>query len=106
LLEREVYNSIGNVFELANAPREFISRCVLGGRCMISDNEKQIIEEKIVDFEAVSLYPSAMNRLYVLEGIPYVLEPEMLNVEFLRKHLFENDQVEPPEDRFISGFFI
>jgi hypothetical protein len=32
LLEREVYNKNGNIFELANAPREFISKCELRGR--------------------------------------------------------------------------
>jgi hypothetical protein len=99
LLEREVYNKNGNVFEIANTPREFISRCVLGGRSMMSDNQKQMTEEKhpsgadlqssnVVDFDAVSLYPSAMNRLYVLEGIPRVLIPEILSADFLTNHLF------------------
>jgi uncharacterized protein YbaR (Trm112 family) len=105
LLEREVYNKNGNIFELANASREFISKCVLGGRCMCCDNEKQFSEEKVVDFDTVSLYPSAMNRLYDLEGIPVVLSEEMLNVDYLTKHLFE-DQLEPNEERFISGFFV
>jgi hypothetical protein len=106
LLEREVYNKNCNVYELANAPREFISRCVLGGRCMIRDNQKIEVNDKIVDFDAVSLYPSAMNRLYVLEGIPIVLSPEMLEVQYLKSHLFEEDQTDPTEDRFISGLFI
>jgi hypothetical protein len=63
-------------------------------------------EDKVVDFDAVSLYPSAMNRLYVLEGIPYVLSSEMLSVDYLKKHLFDDDQVEPLSERFISCFFI
>jgi hypothetical protein len=78
LLEQEVYNKNGNIYELANTTREFISKCVLGGRCMIADNQKQIIEDKLVDFDAVSLYPSAMARLYVLESSPYVLTPKCL----------------------------
>jgi hypothetical protein len=106
LLDREVYNKNGNIFELSNTPREFISRCILGGRCMMADNEKQMTEDKVVDFDAVSLYPSAMNRLYVLEGIPYVLTPCRLSADFLIKHLFENDQIEPSESKFISGFFV
>jgi hypothetical protein len=73
---------------------------------MCCDNEKQMTTEKVVDFDAVSLYPSAMNRLYVLEGIPVVLKEEMLNVGYLMKHLFEEDQLEPNEERFISDFFI
>jgi hypothetical protein len=106
LLEREVYNQNGNIFELANTPREFISKCILGGRCMIADNQKQIIEDKVVDFDAVSLYPSAMVHLYVLEGIPYVLTPEMLSTEYLLSHLFDSDQVSPTTNKFISGFFV
>jgi hypothetical protein len=70
------------------------------------DNEKQITEEKIVDFDAVSLYPSAMNILYVLEGIPCVITSEMLASGYLLSHLFDDGQVEPTEDKFISGFFV
>jgi hypothetical protein len=73
---------------------------------MCCENEKQMYEEKVVDFDAVSLYPSARNRLYVLERIPNVLNEEMLDVEFLMKNLFEDDQVEPSEERIIGGFFI
>jgi hypothetical protein len=30
----------------------------------------------------------------------------MLSVDYLKKHLFDDDQVEPSSERFISGFFI
>jgi hypothetical protein len=54
-------------YELAGKPQEFILRCVSGGRCMTANNQKQWIEGKIQDFDAVSLYPSAM---YIMDGIP------------------------------------
>jgi uncharacterized protein YbaR (Trm112 family) len=79
LLELEVYNKNGNIFKLANAPLEFIRRCLLRGRCMCRDNVKQVTEEKVIDFDAVSLYSSAINRLYVLEGIPFLLSEDMLS---------------------------
>jgi hypothetical protein len=81
-----------------------MSRCVLGGRYMMADHKKRIVEEKVDDFDGVSLYPSAMNRLYVLEGIPEVIENPSL--EFLLEHLFLDEQTEPNEERFISGFFV
>ena len=62
--------------------------------------------EPIVDFDAVSLYPSAIHRLYLLEGMPQVLQPEQLNTNYLLEHLFEDEQIEPTNKRFISGFFI
>ena len=63
-----------NLFDLAGKPRDYCSRAIYGGRCMVSDNEKQINEsdKPIVDFDAVSLYPSAMARLYTVEGKPIV----------------------------------
>ena len=104
-----------NLYDLANTPREFISRCVTGGRCMLRDNRKCKTQSSspigqsstpIVDFDAVSLYPSAMARLYCLEGIPKVIPNEWLSSSYLMSHLFEDDQLEPTAKRFISGFFV
>lgn len=106
-MELNCYWKNGNLYDLANTPRDFISRCIIGGRCMLSDNHKSINEsEPIVDFDAVSLYPSAIHRLYLLEGMPLVLQPEQLNTNYLLAHLFEDEQTEPTDERFISGFFI
>ena len=106
-MELNCYWKNNNLYDLANTPRDFISRCIIGGRCMLADNAKSINEsEPIVDFDAVSLYPSAINRLYLLEGMPRVLQPEQLSSDYLLSHLFEDEQVEPTSTRFISGFFI
>ena len=106
-MEQNCYWKNNNLYDLANTPREFISRCIIGGRCMLSDNTKSNNETNpIVDFDAVSLYPSAIHRLYLLEGIPQVLQPEQLNATYLINHLFEDEQTEPTPERFISGFFI
>lgn len=106
ILKDKVYAPNGNIYELANKPRDFISRCIIGGRCMLSDNTKSYINGKIVDFDAVSLYPSAISRLYVLEGLPKVLTREMCNQDYLLEHLFTDEQIEPNSERYISGFFI
>jgi hypothetical protein len=53
------------VYKLGGLVREFIQKTVRGGRCMTRKNEKQIVNEKLNDFDGVSLYPSAM---YLFEG--------------------------------------
>lgn len=55
------------VVEIGGITRMFIQKCVVGGRVMCAENKKMIIEECIDDFDAVSLYPSAMSRMM---GLP------------------------------------
>ena len=105
-MELNCYWPNGNLYDLSNKPRDFISRCVIGGRCMLADNQKHMTDEPIVDFDAVSLYPSAMVRLYTLEGMPKVLQPYQLSVDYLLSRLFTDDQVEADNTRWISGFFV
>lgn len=59
--------------------------CSYGGRFMIGYNNKWNVKVPICDFDAVSLYPSAMERLCTVEGKPKVISPEQLNLEFLSK---------------------
>ena len=62
-------------YEFSGVPRDFMQRFVNGGRCMLANNEKQYItDRKIGDFDACSLYPSAM-RLGngFVAGLPKVL---------------------------------
>ena len=61
------YGCLEGVYALAGKPQDFISRCVSGGRTMCANNQKQLVEAKIQDFDAVSLYPSAMS---IMPGIP------------------------------------
>ena len=56
------------VFQLSCAPQAFIAQCTVGGRTMCANNKKQWIKGKIVDFDCVSLYPSAMRRLGDMKG--------------------------------------
>lgn len=41
----------------------FVRKAIVGGRVMTRDNEKHHTTHEVVDFDAVSLYPSAMARL-------------------------------------------
>ena len=65
-----------DVNELAGTPQQFIQKCVVGGRVMCAENKKNIENKgkKIMDFDAVSLYPSAMRRMDgYLKGLPKVI---------------------------------
>lgn len=70
-------------FNLNTAPLLFVRQCVTGGRCMLRRNEKQYVQGEIMDFDAVSLYPSAMARLYTLKGHPKIVDPEQHSLAWL-----------------------
>ena len=69
-----------NVLQLSGVPRAFIQKCVVGGRTMCADNKKSknFYNEtgmKFSDFDAVSLYPSAMARMLgFLKGKPKIIK--------------------------------
>lgn len=64
----------------------FFINFVNGGRVMSANNQKQYVNAIVQDFDAVSLYPSAM-RLFegFLKGKPKLITKEKLNYEFLEK---------------------
>ncbi len=62
------------VVQLSGVPRVFINKCMKGGRVMCRDNKKWHVEDELADFDAVSLYPSAMYRMPgFLKGKPKIL---------------------------------
>jgi len=76
-------NCYDDVNELSGIPREFIQKCAVGGRTMSNNNEKQkeLNGKYINDFDAVSLYPSGMNRMKgFLKGRPQVINNLDYNV--------------------------
>tara|TARA_R110002096_G_scaffold356067_2_gene549289 strand:- start:5431 stop:8880 length:3450 start_codon:yes stop_codon:yes gene_type:complete len=68
---------------LSGVPRSFIQKCLVGGRCCLNKNKRQKVKGKIADFDARSLYPTALYRLGgLLKGKPKVLKN--LNYDFLK----------------------
>jgi len=68
--------------------REFIQGALVGGKTMTRNNRKHHITKTLNDFDGVSLYPSAIDRLCnelggVLQGQPCILHPDQLNYEFI-----------------------
>lgn len=81
----EINGVFEDVYMLSSTPREYIMKCIEGGRVMCADNVKHSIALKVADFDAVSLYPSAMDRLEgYLKGKPNVLQN--LNYESLKNY--------------------
>lgn len=79
-----------DVYELGGVPQNFIQGCVVGGRTMTNNNEMQTfnlknnVNKRMQDFDAVSLYPSAMRRMKgFLKGKPKVLKD--LTYDFLKQ---------------------
>lgn len=50
-------------YEMNSVLLGFLRGATVGGRVMTRDNEKHHIKHKVADFDAVSLYPSAMSEL-------------------------------------------
>jgi hypothetical protein len=51
------------VVPVTGVPRDFIQKCVVGGRVCVSDNEAKVVHGKVADFDSVSCYSSALARL-------------------------------------------
>mgnify|MGYP003133504950 FL=1 len=63
------------VYQIGGVVREFINKSLVGGRTMLCENKKQYRNGKVADYDAVSLYPSAMKRMRgFLKGKPKVIE--------------------------------
>lgn len=63
-----------NVCKMSGNLRKFIQQCVVGGKCMMANNEKQRILKRISDLDGNSLYPSAQNRCHYPSGEPRVMK--------------------------------
>ena len=55
------------VYKVSGLVREFIQKCSSGGRVMTRDNEKHHVTDELNDFDAVSLYLTAM---ILIPGFP------------------------------------
>lgn len=77
-------------YQTAGVLRLIGGMTVRGGRTMVRDNLKQHYiwdgspESLIQDFDARSLYPSAISVLWLTEGKPYCIQGEFSQEDFLR----------------------
>ena len=104
--ENNLYYSIPNFYKYSGVVRAFIQKAIYGGRCMTRDNQKWKTFINLYDFDAVSLYPSAMNRLYCQTGKPSLLEPHELNLNYLLTHTLGEQEGEPTKEKPISTYVV
>lgn len=102
---REIYEKIPDYYLYGGIVRAFIQKAVYGGRCMTRLNKRWSVNEELADFDAVSLYPSAMKRLYCVKGKPEVLKPEELNTSYLLNHTCAEDE-QPNKNKPISTYVV
>ena len=74
-----------DVNEIGGIPQRFIQKSVVGGRCMTNNNLMILCYDILNDFDAVSLYPSAMSIMGFLKGTPKTLTDKELCYNFLEK---------------------
>ena len=62
-IKKNVFIPDRDIFKYGAHTENFLRKAIRGSKCMTRDNEIHHTEIPISDFDAVSLYPSAMNRL-------------------------------------------
>ena len=99
--------SIGQdyIYTYSGVTRAFIQQAIYGGRCMTRDNEKWHVTDTLNDFDAVSLYPSAMKRLFVQQGKPVLLNSTECSTEYLLSHTAHAD-CQPTMEKPISSYIV
>lgn len=102
---REIYEKIPDYYLYGGIVRAFIQKAVYGGRCMTRLNKRWSVNEDLADFDAVSLYPSAMKRLYCVKGKPEVLKPDELNTNYLLNNTCGEDE-QPNKNKPISTYVV
>lgn len=85
-------NVFSGCYKISGVARDFIQKCVVGGRCMVKNNEQFKINHEVDDFDGVSLYPSAMHRMEgLLMGKPKVITDEIK--EQILNQLFSTEEI-------------
>ncbi|CAL6080352.1 DNA_polymerase [Hexamita inflata] len=96
-LKKQCFNK---VYKVNGLLRQFLQQFVIGGRCMTAYNKKQILMfKKILDFDAVSLYPSAQYRTYYPAGKLYTLTPELIQHYNVKENLFQITEKSSSKDQ-------
>lgn len=79
-------------YALRNEGRDVIQQSIIGGRNMLGNNEKWHFKtdskdpgEMLQDNDANSLYPSAMSKMWVTDGKPYLYKGKFTQEDFKAK---------------------
>ena len=114
LLTKNVFIPNKKIFMYRGNVQHYLQQFVRGGRCMSAENKVVALKDTtLFDFDARSLYPSAMARMFTVEGVVEPLKDVDGDVVYNSRHLpnilihaFDESQIEGAEDKYISQFFI
>ena len=102
-----------HLYNVGGQLQKYLQKFVYGGRVMTKDNIRYDIRTKLADFDACSLYPSAMRRAFTVEGVPEYYKnptPEQVfnknNLPEILQKAFTEDQLKPTSKRCYSQFFV
>jgi hypothetical protein len=90
-------------YNFSGVIQNFLQKFIVGGRCMTSENKKSKINDtRVADFDAVSLYPSAMflGQGFLI-GLPTIFDNKMAYTPF-NNETSENDEYLTDYD----GYFV
>ena len=76
-LINQVFLEEENIYAYSGLVDTFIRKAIVGGRCMCRDNKAYHTTIPLVDFDSVSLYPSAISIMKVPLGKPKPFEGKM-----------------------------
>ena len=77
-------NCHDNVYQIPGAIQQFITKCVVGDKVVTASNKQYHCKNKTADFDACSLYPSAVYFMEgFLKGLPQALSD--ISYEFLKQ---------------------
>jgi hypothetical protein len=109
----KVFYPAANIFNVGGQLQRYLQKFVYGGRVMTKQNKRYDVRQKLADFDACSLYPSAMRRAFTVEGVPEYYQnptPEVVysasNLPEILHRAFTEDQTEPTSERIYSQFFV
>ena len=101
-----VRNCFNNLHKYKGDIKNYIRRSIRGGRCMVCNNKKIKAEGIIVDFDACSLYPSAMKRLYLPTGECFCSNNPNEVKKLFNDCLMTENQLIADVDKFISHMIL
>ena len=104
--QTNIYCPNGKMYLYSGVLRDYIRGSAYGGRCMCCENKSYHVKKDLFDLDACSLYPSAMCRLWTVEGKPSMMTTEMKDIKYLIEHSFTDTQFEKSEERFISAYVV
>ncbi len=113
-MTRNVYATNEDTYCYSGIVQDFLMSAIYGGRCMTRENKAWHVTDTLNDFDACSLYPSAMRRLWTVRGMPALIPAELLDNKvysradphYVVAHTLAEDELTPTADKPYSSYVV